>query len=96
MRLAAPLAWAALVASVVVTATPASAQYGVRRYPWCAQYNLPGGPTSCRFSTFEQCLPDVRGVGGQCVINPYYAAYGPGYTGGKVTVRRTVRKRRRH
>lgn len=96
MRLAGALALAAAAMAFAIDAAPANAQPGVRLYPWCAQYNLPGGPTSCRFSTFEQCLPEVRGVGGQCVINPYYAAYGPRYSAGKPGTRRAVRKRRRH
>ena len=72
----------------------ASAQGGYRFYPWCAQYNLPGGPTSCRFATFEQCLPEVRGVGGQCVVNPYSGSY---YSSrGAVAARRSARKYRRN
>lgn len=65
------------------------------RYPWCAQYNLPGGPTSCRFATFAQCLPEVRGVGGQCVVNPYYAAYHASDRGGQVAPRRRGARQRR-
>jgi hypothetical protein len=71
------LGLAALTAVLTLDAKQTSAQSSYRFYPWCAQYNLPGGPTSCRFSTFEQCRPEVSGVGGQCVVNPYYAAYGP-------------------
>jgi hypothetical protein len=65
---------------------------GYRYYPWCAQYNLPGGPTSCRFATFEQCLPEVRGVGGQCVVNPYPPSY---YSSQNTASRRSGRKYRR-
>lgn len=31
-------------------------------YPWCAYYSK--GCTSCAFSTFEQCMADVSGIGG--------------------------------
>jgi len=31
---------------------------------WCAQYR--NGGTNCGFSSFQQCLESVRGVGGQC------------------------------
>jgi hypothetical protein len=72
----------------------ADARGGYRFYPWCAQYNLPGGPTSCRFATFEQCLPEVRGVGGQCVINPYSPGYG--VSRAAIAPRRSARKYRRN
>lgn len=93
MRWTALLGLATLTAALALHAAPASAQGSYRLYPWCAQYNLPGGPTSCRFSTFEQCRPEVSGVGGQCVVNPYYAAYGPHHSfRGGPPPRRSARK----
>jgi hypothetical protein len=41
-------------------------------YPWCALYDKGGGETSCSFSTFEQCLEDVHGIGGFCQANNTY------------------------
>lgn len=46
-------------------------------YPWCAQYADRSGITSCLFSTFEQCLATVRGIGGSCVQNWYPAPIEP-------------------
>jgi hypothetical protein len=43
-------------------------------HPWCAHYMMKGGPHSCGFVTFEQCLANVSGVGGSCQPNPYYTA----------------------
>lgn len=40
-------------------------------YPWCAQYADQSNITQCLFSTFEQCLATVSGVGGSCVQNWY-------------------------
>ncbi len=40
-------------------------------YPWCAQYADRSGITQCLFSTFDQCLATVRGIGGSCVQNWY-------------------------
>jgi hypothetical protein len=34
-------------------------------YPWCAIYSK-DGDTHCYFSTREQCLADVSGIGGFC------------------------------
>lgn len=35
---------------------------------WCAQLNI--GATNCGFDTFEQCMANVRGIGGSCYRNP--------------------------
>jgi hypothetical protein len=39
---------------------------------WCAYYNMgPMGGRNCGFKTFEQCLANVRGIGGNCSPSPY-------------------------
>jgi hypothetical protein len=44
-------------------------------YPWCAQYGgAKIGATNCGFTTFQQCLDTVRGIGGSCEQNPQYQA----------------------
>jgi uncharacterized protein DUF3551 len=41
--------------------------------PWCAYYDdTEGGFTNCGFSTYQQCLATVSGVGGSCGPNPQY------------------------
>jgi hypothetical protein len=46
-------------------------------YPWCAQYTGErGDSTNCGFSTIEQCMATVRGVGGYCRENGAYYAQG--------------------
>ena len=40
-------------------------------YPWCANYGSPGG-SNCGFSTHEQCMATVSGMGGSCDPNPWY------------------------
>ncbi len=53
------------------TGTPAKAQ----NYPWCAEYGggePGGGGTNCGFTTFEQCLETLRGMGGFCNRNTQY------------------------
>ena len=72
----------AVVAAVVVTERPAEAQSG----GWCAYFDegAGGGDRECGFATLQQCLADVRGVGGNCSPSPYYEApnyyrYPPGY-----------------
>jgi len=41
-------------------------------YPWCANYGDGGGGTNCGFSTHDQCMVTIRGMGGFCDPNPFY------------------------
>ncbi len=62
---------AVLFVSAVLTAsigTPARAQ----NYPWCAFYTGPVQATNCGFSTYQQCLATISGVGGYCQPNTTY------------------------
>jgi len=47
---------------------PAEAQ----NYPWCAYYDGSFGGTNCGFTTFQQCLDTVSGIGGFCDRNNLY------------------------
>jgi hypothetical protein len=56
-------------AAVVCIEKPAAAQNS----PWCAYYDLGGGgATNCGFSTYQQCLATVSGIGGSCGPDPQY------------------------
>jgi hypothetical protein len=63
------LASALACAATFTAATPAAAV----EYPWCASVRVLGGGDTkiCTFDTLEQCLVEVRGLGGNCSINPY-------------------------
>ena len=53
---------------------PAAAQ----NYPWCAYYGgIDGGGGNCGFSTHEQCMATLSGMGGFCALNTQYV---PGTT----------------
>jgi hypothetical protein len=85
MRRTVMLGLAALAVAPFLNVAPASAQQGgFRLYPWCALYNggRGGGGTNCYFSNRWQCEQAVSGVGGMCVVNSWYAAYGPYYSFG--------------
>ncbi len=58
----------AMVAAAGLAATRAQAQ----NYPWCAQYDKGDGGLNCGFTSFQQCLDDVRGIGGFCEQNNTY------------------------
>ncbi|MGC2123005.1 MAG: DUF3551 domain-containing protein [Xanthobacteraceae bacterium] len=68
---------AALAACGAVTffVPPAQAQNG----PWCAHYDFGSDETvNCSYFSFQQCLYDVRGVGGFCSQNSTYGLASPG------------------
>ena len=70
-----PLLFAlAILAVGAGTGTRAQAQ----NYPWCAIYSgEAGGAQNCGFVSFQQCLEDVRGIGGFCMENNRYVPPGP-------------------
>ena len=45
-----------------------------QNYPWCAIYGggSAGGGRNCGFTTFEQCLATISGIGGTCQQNTTY------------------------
>jgi Protein of unknown function (DUF3551) len=56
-----------IVASAIA---PAQAQ----NYPWCAYYSGRGfgGASNCGFTSFQQCMATVSGIGGFCQENTMY------------------------
>jgi hypothetical protein len=66
---AAVLALATVMMTVMVMAPRAAdaAPY----WPWCSRYYWPRDAYSCAFSSWEQCMDTVRGIGGLCYTNPY-------------------------
>jgi len=46
-----------------------------QNYPWCAYYGgAMSGSSNCGFSTLQQCMANVSGIGGSCVRNNLYVA----------------------
>jgi hypothetical protein len=58
-------------AALMSAADPASAQ-SPYSYPWCARMGTRNGPTSCYFTSREQCMTTLSGIGGYCYESPYY------------------------
>ncbi len=55
--------------AAAVLGTPAQAQ----NYPWCAYYSgRDGGGENCGFTTREQCMATISGIGGFCNRNTQY------------------------
>jgi uncharacterized protein DUF3551 len=58
-----------ILIAIAANTTVAKAQ----NYPWCAQYSgSMAGSMNCGFTTHEQCMATVSGMGGFCVVNTQY------------------------
>ena len=62
-----------LIAALFAEIHAASAQ-SPTSYPWCAKYyeNWTLGSISCYYTSYEQCMTTMSGVGGACFKSPYY------------------------
>ena len=58
----------AIIAAATALGTPAHAQ----NYPWCAYLGTGFDSTNCGFTTFQQCMETMRGIGGFCMENNTY------------------------
>jgi len=43
-----------------------------QNYPWCAHYGTGFDGVNCGFTTFQQCMDTVSGIGGFCMQNNTY------------------------
>ena len=64
--------FAAFVLSALAAKVLPSSAQSPYDYPWCSRQLGFGGPTSCYFASYQQCLTTVRGIGGYCYQNPAY------------------------
>jgi hypothetical protein len=46
-------------------------------YPWCAVYTNRSGAQACYYSSYEQCMATMWGIGGYCRPSPYYRGRHP-------------------
>jgi hypothetical protein len=60
-----------LAAAAICAATAAHAQ-SAYDYPWCAFYGDRSGGTGCYFTSYQQCMVTLSGIGGNCYRSPYY------------------------
>jgi hypothetical protein len=63
-----------LILSILSAAVAMSDRAQAQNYPWCAHYSggSMGGAMNCGFTTFQQCLDTVSGIGGFCERNDWY------------------------
>jgi hypothetical protein len=68
-------AFVAMMLTAVVTFAPRSAT-AAYNLPWCAQY-YDSNITSCAFTSYQQCMATISGIGGLCIQNFRYASHPP-------------------
>jgi hypothetical protein len=62
-----------LVLTAMLTVVGATTARAVaQNYPWCTYYAVKGGATNCGFTTYEQCMTTLSGMGGFCALNTQY------------------------
>jgi Protein of unknown function (DUF3551) len=67
-----------LIAATLLCEIQAASAQSPTSYPWCARYfDRRGGATSCYFTSKEQCMTAVSGLGGFCYESPYYEPAAP-------------------
>ncbi len=60
----------ALLALGVIAQVQPSAAQSAYDYPWCALRGDRSGAQSCYFTSYRQCMANLRGIGGSCIRNP--------------------------
>jgi hypothetical protein len=66
-----------LVALSIVAMTGIVTRAQAQNYPWCSIYTgSMGGSSNCGFSTYQQCMNNVSGIGGFCQLNDTYRPTG--------------------
>lgn len=63
-----------LAIGIVIGAVAGGSSAHAQNYPWCAVYSGGdmGGGTNCGFTTFQQCMATVSGIGGFCNQNTQF------------------------
>ena len=63
--------WRALTLSIFLVAAPTfvAGPIYAQNLPWCAIMDN-DGTTQCNYTTQQQCLATLSGIGGECIQNP--------------------------
>jgi Protein of unknown function (DUF3551) len=73
-----PIVVLLVIAAALLAGTQSANAQSPHSYPWCAipsgGDNSGGGAMSCYYTSWEQCMTTLSGIGGNCVTSPYYHA----------------------
>ena len=78
------------VSFALIGATELATAQSPYSYPWCSRQTAgrTGGTTSCYFTSYQQCMTTISGIGGWCYQSPYYHASPTAYGQAAVKPRR--------
>jgi hypothetical protein len=66
-----------LAFSLLALMTCLGSRAEAQNYPWCSIYTgAMAGSQNCGFSTYQQCMDNVSGIGGFCQRNDTYKPSG--------------------
>jgi Protein of unknown function (DUF3551) len=64
-----------VVSAALIGATELTSAQSPYSYSWCSrQGGRYDGATSCYFTSYQQCMTTISGIGGYCYQNPSYHA----------------------
>ena len=52
-----------IAGAVLLAATPSSRAQSAYDYPWCALYTNRSGAQACYYTSYQQCMATMRGIG---------------------------------
>ena len=62
----------AFIGLAVLAQTQSGAAQSAYDYPWCAIYGDTSGSQACYYTSYQQCMATLSGIGGTCIRSPYY------------------------
>jgi Protein of unknown function (DUF3551) len=64
-----------LIAAALLGEIQTASAQSPTSYPWCAKYPTGQvGAMSCYYTSYQQCMTTLSGIGGYCFESPYYHA----------------------
>jgi hypothetical protein len=62
-----------VVSAALIGATVQAPAQSAYSYPWCSQLpSAQSDATTCYFTSYQQCMATISGIGGYCYQSPYY------------------------
>ena len=66
-----PIVLLAIFAAMLLGDIQAASAQSAYSYPWCSVRGR-FGSMSCYYTSWEQCRATLSGIGGNCIMSPYY------------------------
>jgi hypothetical protein len=67
--------WLISISAALIGLTGLASAHSPYSYPWCSRQVFDhASTTSCYFTSYQQCMTTISGIGGWCYQSPYYHA----------------------